>query len=58
MGKEVPVSDHVFRPPSPRPVLSQTHAVTEVQSLLTSSANRVSYVEPGHQELVLLKTLK
>lgn len=41
----------------PRPVLSQTHAVTEVQSLLTSSANRVSYVESGHQELCCLKHL-
>lgn len=42
---------------SPWPAFSQTHAVTEVQSLLISSADRVSYVESGHQELCCLKHL-
>lgn len=41
----------------PWPVLSQTQAVTEIHSLLTSSANRVPCVESRHQELCSLKYL-
>lgn len=41
----------------PQPVFSSTCAVTEVQALLTSLANRVPHVESGHQELCCLKHL-
>lgn len=57
MGKEVPVSDYFLLFFYSWPVFSSTHSVTEVQSSLTSSANRVSYVESGHQELCCLKHL-
>lgn len=52
MGKEVPVSDPVF---FPQPVFSSTCAVTEVQALLTSLADRVPRVESGYRELCCLK---